>query len=148
MEIKFIKTHPDAKLPTKNHPHPLTGDAGFDLFSVAEVSIPPRGSVIVPVGLTLGYVTPGWWFRIEGRSGLGFSKGVSPHQGIIDNGYRGDLGIKLYNASQFRVIIEKGKGVAQIIPYEMEECEVEFIDEIVHAERGEKGFGSSDKKND
>lgn len=145
MKISFIKTHSDAKLPTKNHSHSKTGDAGFDLFCVEDIMIPPGRSVIVPVGLTLGYVSPGYWFRIEARSGLGFKKGLQPHFGIIDNGYRGDLGIKIYNLSNRIQTIEKGKGVAQIIPYKMQSCSVEFIDEVVVSQRGNKGFGSSDK---
>ncbi len=146
MEIKFIKTHEDAKLPQKNNPDPLTGDAGFDLFAVETINIQPGGSGIVPVGLKLGFVTPGYWFRIEGRSGLGFGKGLQPHFGIIDNGYRGDLGIKIYNLSDKWQKIEAGKGVAQLIPYKMYPCEVAFTDEATESTRGEKGFGSSDKK--
>lgn len=145
MKIKFIKTHPEAILPSKNHPDPFTGDAGFDLFSIQSTLIPPNDSIIVPVGLTLGYISPGYWFRIEGRSGLGFVKGIQPHFGIIDNGYRGDLGVKLYNLTNKDQYIEKGKGVAQMIPYKMEPCEVGFVDEVVKSERGDKGFGSSDK---
>ena len=100
MEVKFKKTHPDAKLPVKNHPDNLTGDAGFDLFAVDSIQIPARSSKVVPVGLKLASITPGFWFRIEPRSGLGFKKSLQPHLGVIDNGYRGDLGIKVYNFSE------------------------------------------------
>jgi len=144
MEIKFKKTHEDAKLPTKNHSNSLTGDAGFDLFAVESVIIPAGGSRVVPVGLKLAGITPGYWFRIEPRSGLGFKKSLQPHLGVIDNGYRGDLGIKVYNFSEFEQTIEKGTGVAQFIVYPMIVVETSFTDEIEEGERGEKGFGSSD----
>lgn len=143
MQIRFIKTSERAKLPKKNHGDPRFGDAGYDLFSIEDVCIQPGESAVVPVGLKVGFVTPGYWFRIEARSGLGFKKGLQPHFGIIDNGYRGDLGIKVYNLSKEEQWIKEGTGVAQLIPYFMIPSEVTWIDEAVVSERGEKGFGSS-----
>ena len=147
-QVHFVKTHPDAILPKKNHPNPTTGDAGYDLFAVETTLIPAHGSAVVPVGMKLGYITPGYWFRIEARSGNGFKKSLEPHPGIIDNPYRGDLGVKLFNLSDKDQVIEKGAGTAQFIIYKMEDAEIKWIDEeLVEAtERGEKGFGSSDKK--
>ena len=119
MEIKFKKTHVDAKLPTKNYSNSLTGDAGFDLFAIESIQIPAQGSRVVPIGLKLAGITPGYWFRIEPRSGLGFKKSLQPHLGIIDNSYRGDLGIKVYNFSDTSQVVEKGTGEAQMIVYPM-----------------------------
>lgn len=147
MRIGFIKTHEDAKLPQQNNKDFKTGDVGFDLFSVEDISIPAKGSAIVSVGLKLGSITPGYWFRIEPRSGLGFKKGIQPHLGVIDNGYRGDLGVKLYNFSDQEQTIKKGQGVAQFIVYKMNTVMTEWIDEsqVQVTNRGEKGFGSSDE---
>jgi len=145
MKIQFVKTHESARLPEKNYKDPLTGDAGLDLFCTEDVIIPAGGSIVAPVGLKVAYITPGYWFRIEGRSGLGFVRGVQPHFGVIDNSYRGDLGVKLYNLTDKSVLVEAGKGVAQIIAYEMIETDVSFVDEVKEGSRGEQGFGSSDK---
>jgi dUTP pyrophosphatase len=145
MELRFVKTHEDARLPQKNHPDDLLGDAGYDLFAVEDTFIEAGQSAVVPVGLKLGYVTAGYWFRIEPRSGLGFKKHLQPHLGIIDNGYRGDLGVKIYNFGDKAQEIKKGTGVAQFIVYKMIQTDVSFIDEADETERGEKGFGSSDE---
>lgn len=148
-QILFVKTHPDAILPKKNHPEPLIGDAGYDLFAVETTIIPARGHAVVPVGLKLGYIQPGFWIRIEARSGNGFKKNLEPHPGIIDNPYRGDLGIKLFNLSDTDQVIEKGNGVAQFIIYKMEDdFETGWIseEEVATTQRNESGFGSSDKK--
>ena len=91
VDVQFVKTHEDAILPKKNHNEILTGDAGYDLFAVVDVTIPPRESNIVPVGLEVGYITPGYWFRIEARSGLGFKYGLTPHFGVIDCVPKGTL---------------------------------------------------------
>lgn len=145
--VGFIQTHPDAILPVKNHPGSLTGDVGYDLFAVETTTIPAKGSAVVPVGMKLGYITPGYWFRIEARSGNGFKKSLAPHFGIIDNGYRGDLGVKLYNFSDVDQVIEKGAGAAQLILYKMVDSDVSWIreEDVDKTVRGEKGFGSSDK---
>lgn len=146
VRLKFVKTHEDARLPERNHKDPLTGDVGYDLFAVESVEIPPQQAAIVPVGLVLGDITPGYWFRIEARSGLGFKKGLQPHPGVIDNPYRGSLGVKLYNLSNDTQKIEKGQACAQFIVYKMIQSEVEWIDEVVPSKRGSKGFGSSDNQ--
>lgn len=144
MEINFVKTHEDAQLPKKNYNDPLTGDAGFDLFSIEEVTIPAGKSAIVGVGIEVGYITPGFWFKIEGRSGLAFKKEVDPHFGIIDNGYRGEFAVKLFNSSSEDCTLPKGYGVAQMIVFKMIDCKVGWQETHSPGERGIKGFGSSD----
>lgn len=143
MNLEFIKTHKDAVLPVKNHSCPAGGDAGADLTSVEAVIVPARGSVVVPVGLKLGYVSPGFWFKFESRSGLAFKHSIMCNPGICDNGYRGDLGVKLYNLSDVDVPLAKGSRVAQIIVYQMLYTEIDWADEASDSERGEDGFGSS-----
>ncbi len=143
-EIRFIKTHEDAKLPTRNH-NTLDGlgDSGYDVYSVEPAIIEPGGSEVIPVGLTLAHISPGYWFRIEARSGLGFKKGIIPHFGIVDNPYRGDLGVKLYNFGKQPVYIEKGDRIAQFVVYPLINTTMSFTDEITQTQRGEKGLGSS-----
>ena len=54
VDIKFVKTHELAVLPQYNHSDPYTGDSGLDVTAVEEVTIPPKGWNVVPVGLKLG----------------------------------------------------------------------------------------------
>ena len=149
VELKFTRSHDDAVLPMANNSEPGTGDTGYHLTAVEDVRILPNGSKVVPVGLKLAYVTPGFWFRIEPRSGLGFKKSVQPHLGVIDNGYRGDMGVKLYNFHDFNdVQIRKGDKIAQLVVYELFQPNVSWADEVSESARGEKGFGSSDDELD
>ena len=146
IELKFISTHDDAVLPVANNSERGTGDTGYDLTAVEDVRILPNGSKVVPVGLKLAHITPGFWFRIEPRSGLGFKKSVQPHLGVIDNGYRGDMGVKLYNFHDFNdVQIHKGDKIAQLVVYELIQPNVSWAEEVSESARGEKGFGSSDE---
>jgi len=145
IKIKFKRTHQDAMLPQANNMETHTGDSGFDLVAVENTVIPPHGSNVVPVGLTLADITPGYWMRIEPRSGLGFKHSIQPHLGVIDNGYRGDLAVKLYNfnkRSEYRV--KKGDKIAQLVIYPLLQPVFEYSDEITESNRGDKGFGSSD----
>jgi len=143
--LSFVKTHPDAILPERNHKDPLTGDTGYDVTAVEDITVPAREAVVVPVGLKLGYLTPGFWIRIESRSGLQFKHNISAFNGIIDNQYRGDLGVRLINGSDYDYHVKKGDRVGQLVIYPLCVAETKFIDEAVTSERGEKGFGSSGK---
>lgn len=145
IEIKFVKTHSDAILPVRNHKDSLTGDSGYDITAVEDCIIPARGGIVVPVGLKLGYVTPGYWIRIESRSGLQFRYGLSAFNGIIDNGYRGDVSARINNNTDVDYQVKKGDRVAQLVLYPLIAAESEIVEMVDETNRGEKGFGSSGK---
>jgi len=140
MTLKFEKTHVDAILPVKNHDN----DTGMDVTSIEDITIPARGSAIVDVGLKFAYIESGFWVKVEGRSGLGFKHGIMPHSGIIDEGYRGDAGIKLYNLTDVDYSVKAGERIAQFVIYANYPVEVSE-GSVVDSDRGEKGFGSSGK---
>lgn len=143
IEIKFQKTHELAKLPEANNKGICTGDTGYDVSAVESVVIPAKGWAVVPVGLKVAYITPGYWFKVEGRSGLGFKKHIFPHAGIIDNPYRGDCGIKLYNFGTEDQTIAVGDRIAQFVVYPLIQVSTSWSETIDQTNRGEKGFGSS-----
>lgn len=136
--IKFKRVHPDAKLPTKNN----ASDTGYDVSAVETKWIAARGSNVIDVGLNFAYITPGFWVKVEGRSGLGFKHGISPHPGIIDQEYRGPAGIKLYNNTDEDYCVRAGDRIAQFVIYKNYNVLIEE-GEIEDTIRGDKGFGSS-----
>jgi len=138
--LKFEKTHESAKLPTKNN----ESDTGYDVYSVEDKVIPARGSAVVGVGLKFAYIPEGYWVKVESRSGLGFKHGIHAHPGIIDNGYRGDAGIKLYNNTDVNYEIKAGDRIAQFVVYMNFPMTVEW-GSVEQSDRGDKGFGSSGK---
>ena len=141
--VKFLKTHPDAVLPERNHKDLFTGDSGYDVTAVENTVIPAKGAAVVPVGLKLAYLPPGIWIRIESRSGLQFKHGLQAFNGIIDNQYRGDMGIRVLNHSDKDYTVKKGDRVAQLVLYPLLAQETSWADEVHETDRGEKGFGSS-----
>lgn len=122
-----------------------TGDTGYDIFSVEDTIIPAKGSKVVDTGIEVAYISPGYWFNIAPRSGLGFKHGIQPHLGTIDNPYRGNLGIKLYNFSDVDYPVAKGDRIAQIVIYPVIEATISWSDKKIETERNENGFGSSGK---
>jgi len=140
MTLAFEKTHENAKLPQKNH----ASDTGYDVFCVEDKVVPARGSAVVGVGLKFANIPEGYWIKIEGRSGIGFKHGILPHPGIIDNGFRSDAGVKLYNLTDVDYQVKAGDRIAQFVLYPIVSVEVAF-GQVVDSDRGEKGFGSSGK---
>jgi len=140
MVVKFKKTNDKAVIPSKNN----ESDTGLDVTSVEDKVIPARGSTVVDVGLKFAFIDLGFWVKVEGRSGLGFKHGIIPHPGIIDQGYRGDAGIKLYNNTDKDYEVKAGDRIAQFVVYTNHNVNVTEGD-VVESERGEKGFGSSGK---
>jgi len=138
--LLFEKTHPDAKLPSKNH----ESDTGYDVYSIEDAVIPARGSAVINVGLKFADIPEGYWIKVESRSGLGFKHGITAHPGIIDNGYRGDAGIKLYNLTDIPYSIKAGDRIAQFVVYMNIHMAVNW-GTVQASDRGEKGFGSSGK---
>ncbi len=140
VKLQFKKTNDDAVIPSKNH----DSDTGMDVTSVEDKLIPARGSAVVDVGLKFAFIDQGFWVKVEGRSGLGFKHGIIPHPGIIDQGYRGDAGIKLYNNTDIDYKVKAGDRIAQFVVYKNYNVDVSE-GTIIESIRGEKGFGSSGK---
>jgi dUTP pyrophosphatase len=139
--ISFKKTHPDAQLPNRKR----TNDTGYDLSAVESVVIPAKGSANVPTGITVAKVPFGVWFLILPRSGMGFNHGIQPHLGVIDNPYRGDLAVKLYNFSDKDYQVSKGDRIAQIAYFPLIALDPVWSDEVETTNRGSAGFGDSGK---
>lgn len=146
-KVKFVKTDDRAVLPKFNIEDPITGDIGADLFATEARTIPARSSCVVPVGLKVGFISPGYYFIIAPRSGLAFKHGITPHQGRIDNQYRGDLGVKLFNLTDVDYEVNEGDKIAQIEFHVLVQPEFSWIkqEEVVATVRNEGGFGSSGK---
>jgi deoxyuridine 5'-triphosphate nucleotidohydrolase len=139
-EILFEKVHDDARLPQKNH----ETDTGWDLYAVEDKVIPAKGRDVVDVGLKVSYIEPGYWVRVSSRSGLSFKHGILAHPGVIDQDYRGSMGVMLYNHSDVDYEVKKGDRVAQMLIHYNIRMDVNWGEQQA-TERGEKGFGSSGK---
>ena len=143
IKICFVKTHEDARLPERNNKELFTGDTGYDVYAVEDALIPANGTANVPIGLDIGFITPGYWIRVESRSGMFFKHGITSFFGVIDNSYRGKLGISLINNTQTDYYVKKGDRISQLAVYKLIEPETCWAESKDATSRGDKGFGSS-----
>jgi dUTP pyrophosphatase len=143
IKICFVKTHEDARLPERNNKEPLVGDSGYDVYAVEDTTIPANDTANVAIGLEIGFITPGYWIRVESRSGLFFKHGITSFCGILDNAYRGRLAIALINNTNIDYQVKKGDRISQLVIYKLIEPETCWTENKEETSRGDKGFGSS-----
>ncbi len=84
-----------------------------------------------------------WQMFLLPRSGKGHKHGIilGNTTGVIDNDYRGEIKVSLWNRTSDDYLIEKGKSVAQGIIMPVIQAEFELVDELPSTVRGEGGFG-------
>jgi len=138
MKISVLKLHPDATLPTQGAPF----DAGYDLTSVEHKKIPPMGRAVVPTGISME-IPEGFYGRVAPRSGLAVKKGIDVLAGVIDSGYRNEIGVVLINLGGSLVTLPAGTRIAQIIIEKCHEVEWNDVEELGASNRGQGGFGST-----
>lgn len=145
MIVKIKKLHADVLLPQYSHP----GDAGMDLYNMGEeVVLKPLGRGLIPTGIKVA-VPAGYELQVRPRSGMALKKGLTVLNtpGTIDAGYRGEVGIIVFNASGDEAItIKKGDRIAQAVLKKFEEIEWQVVDELDETSRNEGGFGSTGHK--
>jgi len=89
------------------------GDAAADLCAAEAGEIPPGGRAVVPTGLALA-LPLGTRGRIMPRSGLALKFGIDVGAGLIDSGYRGEIGVLLFNHGDEAFRFAVGDRIAQL----------------------------------
>ena len=143
MTLKFKRIHPDAVLPAYAH----ESDAGMDIRSVEEITIPAGSHALVHTGLVM-MLPPMYEAQVRPRSGLALKFGVTVLNtpGTIDSGYRGEVGVILANFGKNDFEVKKGDKIAQLVIAPVTQPAIEETDVIDETDRGEGGFGSTGKQ--
>ena len=108
--IKFAKVRPTAIIPTKRDE-----DAGFDIYANFEEDfriIPPHETRIIPSGIACACDTD-YCLILKERGSTG-TKGMAQRCGVIDSGYRGEIGIPITNTTQSTIVISKTDSIEDI----------------------------------
>lgn len=141
--LKIKKLSENAVIPTRNNPT----DAGLDLYSVDECSLRPGERRLFKTNIAME-IPAGYYGRIADRSGNAYKKGLHVLAGVIDETYRGDVGVVLVNLGTQSVPFFVGDKIAQIIIEKYYTPEIQEVTDLSETDRGEKGYGSSDKPTD
>lgn len=120
------------------------GDACFDIRSIEDGIIPADGATVFRTGLSF-MIPPGYQILVFSRSGQGFNFDLSLSNcvGVIDNGYTGELKVKLRNDSKTDYSVHKGDKIAQGQLVPIHKAVFEVVQQVESTDRGSKGFGST-----
>ena len=140
MKVKILKEDPEVKSPNYANP----GDAGMDFYSAESVVIKVNERKVVKTGIKMA-IPEGYVGLIWDKSGLAAKKGVKTMAGVIDAGYRGEVGVVLHNLGQEDFEIEKNMKIAQMLIQPIHSPDVEEVNDLDETQRGEGGFGSTGK---
>lgn len=141
MEIIKVKKHHElAQLPTRAN----KTDAGADLYSVEGIIIPPKSRALVSTGISIELPSSNVYGRVAPRSGLAVKNGIDVLAGVIDNGYRGVIGVVLINTDNDKEFhVKPGDRIAQLIIESYHCLPFEENDDLSKSDRSNNGFGSS-----
>lgn len=119
IQIPIELCNKDAKIPT----YANIGDAGMDVYALEDITIHPGETKIIPTGLKMA-IPYGYAILVHPRSGLSAKSKmrVSNSIGLIDSGYRNEIG----------VIIDNIEPAIKDINYEFNECGRPVITSILH----------------
>ena len=110
------------------------------------IKIEPHTYIPLHTGLA-AEIPDGYYAAIYARSGLSVKKGLRPTNctGIIDNQYRGEWIVALYNDSNFAQVLDHKDRIAQFAILPVLGVNLNEVEELSETERGAGGFGSSGK---
>ena len=132
-----------AQVPTYAH----ETDAAADLYAMETVVV--EGNSLgnkIRTGVKI-QLPEGWLAMILPRSSMGTKTPLrlSNSVGLIDSGYRGELGVLYDNISDTPYTINAGDRIAQLLVMPSYRFQAKVVDILADSDRGETGFGDSGK---
>ena len=85
----------------------------------------------------------GTYARVAPRSGLAVKNFIDTGAGVVDEDYRGNIGVVLFNPSAVDFAVKQGDRVAQLILERIMTPEVQEVAELDDTTRGANGYGST-----
>lgn len=132
-----IKLESYAFPPTRAH----ATDAGLDLKSPETYMIGPMSSVTIPTGVHV-QLPEGTAGLLVSKSGLNVNFDLTS-TGLIDEGYTGEIVVKLHNHGMQAYQVERGDKISQLVIIPVRYDGLEIVDYLDDTPRGDGGFGST-----
>lgn len=137
MAVMHIMLDDDAYEPVHAH----EADAGYDLRTPVEVTVPAHGSAVINTRIHTE-IPDGCVGILKAKSGLNIKHGIIG-TGTVDAGYTGAIIVKLYNMSDEDYTFAKGDKLIQLVILPILRPELELSESFELTERGSAGFGST-----
>lgn len=136
-ELPLRRLDPAAVLPTRAHPD----DAGLDLYGLEDATLDPGAGALLRTGVAVA-VPAGHVGLVCDRSSLA-RRGLKTAGGVIDAGYRGELGVLVWNLSREPQTVKRGERIAQLLVLPIVTPAPIETDALDATARGVGGFGST-----
>ena len=136
--LKMAKLSENAFTPTRASKYA----AGFDLHSAYDYTVASKGKVLAKTDIQIA-IPDGCYGRLAPRSGLVHKHFIDIGAGVIDQDYRGNVGVILLNFGEEEFTIAKGDRIAQLIFERIYIPEIIELETLEDTERGKGGFGST-----
>lgn len=137
----LVRLDAGAVAPSRAHPE----DAGYDLFAPAEVRLAPGQRRKVNTGVRVA-APAHIALLVVPKSGLAANHGITVVNapGLIDPGYRNEIGVVLLNTSEEPFVRPAGKSIAQLLLVPFYAPRITLRDELPgYGERDQRGFGTT-----
>ncbi|TRZ16591.1 hypothetical protein HGM15179_010543 [Zosterops borbonicus] len=121
--LRFTKLSENAFAPSRGSARA----AGYDLYSAYDCVIPPMEKAVVKTDIQIA-LPSGCYGRVAPRSGLAAKHFIDVGAGVIDEDYRGNVGVVLFNFGKETFEVKKGDRIAQLI------CERIYYPELEEVE--------------
>lgn len=116
-----------------------------DTIISTAIEIGPHESVLIPMGIKTKF-DPGYALVFFNRSGIATKKHLFRGACIVDSEYRGEIFVNLTNVSNETQYLLPGDKLIQAMLLPVYDIRVEEGKVDNDTERGDGGFGSTDKK--
>jgi dUTP pyrophosphatase len=136
-ELPIRRLDPAAVLPTRAH----HDDAGLDLYALEDSAVAPGEGKLLRTGVAVA-VPAGHVGLVCDRSSMA-KRGLKTAGGVIDAGYRGEVGVVVWNLSREAVHVKKGERCAQMLVIPIAVPAPVEADDLGQTVRGAGGFGST-----
>jgi dUTP pyrophosphatase len=114
----------------------------FSIDSAYDCVVPARGKAIVKTDIQIE-LPEGCYGRIAPRSGLAAKNFIDIGAGVVDEDYRGNLGVVMFNHADVDFTVAKGDRIAQLICERIFYPQLEECTSLTDTQRGAGGFGST-----
>ncbi len=116
--------------------------AGYDLYSSEDVIIGAGKRDRIKTGVAIA-LPRGTYGRVAPRSSLALHSGIDVGAGVIDEDYRGEVCVVLFNHGDRSFEVKVGDRIAQLIIHVIDTPSVVVVDDLDDTRRGSGGFGST-----
>lgn len=126
-----------AHMPTRKH----STDAGYDLYCMEDFIVPAHDSCVIGTGvhIELPKNTVG---MVKSKSGLNVNACITC-EGVIDEGYDGEIRLRIYNHGDYDYGFAAGEKVTQLVIMPVLYPTLIKVTKVIGGERGSNGFGST-----